>query len=256
MSGVGYNGKIIRMTDIFSLQQLGIAVFILAAAYTFRGVTGFGSGLISIPLLTLTLPLTFVVPCINVLDVIASLVHGWRHRQHTQWQELWPVLPFTATGVLIALYLMKSLHPAVLVHSLGIFILMFAAYNLVGPEIQQHCSRKWAIMAGSLGGLIGTLFGTGGPLYVIYFQLRGLPKSMFRSTIATLFLLDGGLRFSGYVVSGFYNRSMLWWIAMALPVMALGMTIGGRIHTSISQRQFQRAIGVLLVISGIALLMK
>lgn len=237
-------------------HQILVSIVILAAAYTFRGVTGFGSGLIAIPLLTLSMPLTFVVPCINVLDVSASLVHGWRHRQHTQWRELLPLLPFTALGVMFALYLLKSIHPAILVHSLGVFILLFAAYNLFEPEIKKHCSRKWASIAGSLGGLIGTLFGTGGPLYVIYFQLRGLPKSMFRSTIATLFLLDGGLRFSGYVASGFYTRDMVVWIAVAFPIMALGLLIGGRIHTSITQRQFQLAIGILLVISGIALLTK
>lgn len=244
------------MTSIFSLQQTSFAVIVLAAAYTFRGVTGFGSGLISIPLLTLSLPLTFVVPCINVLDVTASLIHGLRHRQHTQWQELLPVLPFTAIGVALALYLLKNLHPAILVHALGVFILFFALYNLLGPEIKRHCSRKWAILSGSLGGLIGTLFGTGGPLYVVYFQMRGLPKHMFRSTIATLFLLDGGLRFTGYMASGFYDSKKLLWIALAFPIMVLGLAIGGRIHTSITQRQFQRAIGILLIISGIALLIK
>lgn len=248
--------ELAEMTNVFSLHASMTSIAILAAAYTFRGVTGFGSGLIAIPLLTLTMPVTFVVPCINVLDVSASIVHGWRHRQHTQWRELLPVIPFTALGVALALYLLKRLHPSILVHALGIFILLFAAYNLIGPEFRRSCSRNWAGLAGSIGGLIGTLFGTGGPLYVIYFQLRGLPKSMFRSTIATLFLLDGGLRFSGYVASGLYTRPMVWWIAMALPVMALGLVIGGRIHTSISQRQFQYAIGVLLVISGIALLVK
>jgi uncharacterized membrane protein YfcA len=244
------------MQAAFTLHQLLLPIVILLAAYTFRGIAGFGSGLIAIPLLTLSMPLTFVVPYINVLDVSASLVHGWRHRQYTQWRELLPVLPFTALGILIALYLLKSLHPAILVHALGVFILLFAVYNLIGPEIQRHCSRRWASLAGTFGGMIGTLFGTGGPLYVIYFQLRGLPKSLFRSTIATLFLLDGGLRFSGYVISGFYTREMLIWIVVSFPIMALGLYIGGRIHTGISQRQFQRAIGVLLVISGIALLAK
>lgn len=238
------------------VQQILISIAILAAAYTFRGVTGFGSGMIAIPLLTLSMPLTFVVPCINVLDVSASLVHGWRHRQFTQWRELLPVLPFTALGVMFALYLLKSIHPAIMVHALGIFILLFALYSLVGPQIKKHCNRKWAGVAGSLGGMIGTLFGTGGPLYVIYFQLRGLPKSMFRSTIATLFLLDGGLRFTGYVASGFYTRDMVLWIVLAFPIMGLGLFLGGRIHTGITQRQFQQAIGILLVVSGIALLTK
>lgn len=250
------NGRLAGMVTSITLHQSLLAIAILLAAYTFRGIAGFGSGLIAIPLLTLSLPLTVVVPCINVLDVSASLVHGWRHRKHTQWRELMPLLPFTALGVAIALYLLKSLHPAILVHALGVFILFFAIYNLIEPQLKQHCSRNWASLAGSFGGMIGTIFGTGGPLYVIYFQLRGLSKSVFRSTIATLFLLDGGLRFTGYVVSGFYSREMVWWIVASLPIMALGLYFGGRIHTNISQRQFQRAIAVLLVISGIALLTK
>jgi len=244
------------MFSHLSLHQVLISFAILAAAYTFRGVTGFGSGLIAVPLLTLSMPLTFVVPCINILDVSASLVHSWRHRQHTQWRELLPLLPFAAAGVLIALYLLKSVHPAILVNALGVFIILFALYSLVGPEFRQRCSRKWSGVAGVLGGLIGTMFGTGGPLYSIYFQLRGLPKSIFRSTIATLFLIDGGMRTTGYIASGFYTRDMVVWIAVAFPVMFLGLFIGGRIHTGITQRQFQRAIGFLLVVSGVALLMK
>lgn len=244
------------MFATLSAHQIIISIAILAAAYTFRGVTGFGSGLISIPLLTLSMPLTFVVPCINVLDVSASLIHGWRHRQYTQWRELIPLLPFTALGVVTALYLLKNIHPVAMVHALGIFILLFALYSLIGPEFKKHCNRKWAGVSGYFGGLIGTMFGTGGPMYVVYFQLRGLSKSLFRSTIASLFLIDGGMRTTGYIASGFYTRDMVVWIGMALPIMFIGLFIGGRIHTNISQRQFQRAIGVLLVVGGVALLSK
>lgn len=239
-----------------SLAHLVFVVAILLGAYTFRGVAGFGSGLIAIPLLALFMPLTFVVPYISVLDVSASLVHTWRHREHTLWRELLPLLPFTVLGVVLALYLLKNIDIALLVHALGIFILLFAGYSLLAPQLKQHCSRKWAGLAGAIGGVISTLFGTGGPLYVIYFQLRGLPKSVFRSTIATAFLIDGSVRLSGYALAGFYSREILAFIATSLPVVALGLYIGGHIHTGISQRQFQRAIGVLLLLSGGALLTK
>ncbi|MFO8023997.1 sulfite exporter TauE/SafE family protein [Thiohalophilus sp.] len=229
---------------------------ILIAAYTFRGITGFGSGLIAIPLLALFLPLTFVLPYISFVDVTASFVHGWRHRQHTAWREVLTVLPFTVIGVVLALYLLKSLDTSMLVNALGVFVLSFAVYSLVGPTLKRQISARWSVAAGSLGGIVGTLFGTSGPLYVIYYQLRGLPKSVFRSTIATVFLLEGGIRLSGYAVAGLYSREILHWIAASLPLMALGLYIGGHIHTTITQRQFQRAIGILLVISGIALLAK
>jgi len=244
------------MPETFSPPVILLLSAILLVAYAFRGVTGFGSGLIAIPLLALFLPLTFVVPFVSVLDTFASLVHGWRHRRHTAWRELLPVLPATVFGVVLALYVFKHVDTNTLVHALGVFILLFAAYNLIGPEFHRRCSRKWAALAGSLGGIISTLFGTGGPLYVIYYQMRGLPKSVFRSTVATAFLVEGGIRLSGYAVAGFYTRDILFWIGVSLPLLALGLYIGGHIHTSISQRQFQRAIGVLLIVSGVALLTK
>lgn len=244
------------MPETFSLSFIALLSAILIAAYVFRGITGFGSGLIAIPLLALVLPLTFVVPLVSFLDTFASLVHGWRHRRHTAWRELLPVLPAMMLGVALALYMLKHVDIALLVHALGVFILLFALYNLIGPEFHRHCSRKWAVLAGSIGGVVSTLFGTGGPLYVIYYQLRGLPKSIFRSTVATTFLIEGGIRLSGYAVAGFYTRDILYWIAVSLPLVALGLYIGGHIHTSISQRQFQRAIGILLIVSGVALLLK
>lgn len=244
------------MPSLIPFDFLLLVTAILIAAYTFRGITGFGSGLIAIPLLALFMPLTFVVPYISFVDVTASMVHGWRHRRHTAWREVLIVLPFTLIGVTVALYLLKSLETAILARALGVFILLFALYSLIGPTLKRQCSIRWASIAGSLGGIVGTLFGTGGPLYVIYYQLRGLPKSVFRSTIATVFLVEGAIRLTGYAVAGFYNREILLWIAASLPFMALGLYVGGHIHTSISQRQFQRAIGVLLIISGIALLVK
>jgi hypothetical protein len=160
------------------------------------------------------------------------------------------------TGVAVALYLLTSLETATLAHALGIFILVFSLYSLIGPELKQHCSARWSVVSGTLGGIIGTLFGTSGPLYVIYYQLRGLSKSVFRSTIATIFLIEGVIRLSGYAASGLYNAEKMLWIAASLPLMAIGLYIGGHIHTNITQRQFQRAIGILLMISGVALLTK
>ena len=103
---------------------------------------------------------------------------------------------------------------------------------------------------------IGTLFGTGGPFYIIYFRLRGLDKSELRATFAATFLLDGSVRLLGYVASGFFTREFLIAVLAALPVMAVALYVGGHIHTRISLRLFQRAISVLLVVSGVALVLK
>lgn len=242
------------MLESLPLTQLLLAIAIIFIAFLVRGIAGFGSGLIAIPLLALMLPLTIVVPMIGLLDYLASTSHGMKHRQSIQWREIVPLLPFTLTGVLTALYLFQTVDGELLRTALGGFIVLYAFYSLLssGPGFQG--SRLWAAPAGAFGGLIGTLFGTGGPFYVIYLRLRHLDKTAFRATAATIFLIDGSSRIVGYFFSGFYQLDTMILVAAALPVMVIGMYVGGHIHTNISQRTFQQAIGFLLIGSGMALL--
>lgn len=100
------------------------------------------------------------------------------------------------------------------------------------------------------------MFGTGGPFYVTYFKARGLDKLAFRTTMAVTFLLDGAGRLLGYATTGYFDLKFLTMIAMALPVMAIFMYIGGHIHTKLTQEQFQRGISILLILSGIVLIFK
>ena len=175
---------------------------------------------------------------------------------HIRWREIVPLLPFSAIGVLMGLYLFKTVDAVMLAHALGVFVLLFALYTLFIKDAINTLSRRWALPAGLLGGLVGTLFGTGGPFYVIYLKHRGLPKSQFRATFATIFLLDGAGRLTGYLGGGFFDRDWLILAAGALPVMAVGLYLGGNIHTNISQRSFQVAVSSLLVISGFSLLLR
>lgn len=244
------------MLESLTLIQVAAACAILATAYVVRGITGFGSGLIAIPLLALMLPLTVVVPVVGLLDYSASLSHGLRHRQSIQWREILPLLPFTLTGVVTALYLFKTVDAELLAKVLGGFVLTYAVYSLTGPDPQGGASRGWAAPAGSLGGMVGTLFGTGGPFYVIYLHLRGLGKASFRATAATIFLIDGASRIGGYFVSGFYSIDILLLVGAALPIMATALYAGGHIHTTIGQETFRRAIGLLLIGAGTALLLR
>jgi uncharacterized membrane protein YfcA len=100
------------------------------------------------------------------------------------------------------------------------------------------------------------LFGTGGPFYVIYLSMRGLDKGALRASFATWFVIDGALRLGGYAAFGFLSADTLLKAAVALPVAVLGLLLGGRIHTTVSQQSFRRVISILLLVSGCGLLFK
>lgn len=242
------------MPEEFSLAQILLSFAIIVLAFLIRGVAGFGSGLVAIPLLALMFPLAMVVPVVGLLDYLAASGHGMKHRKSISWSSILPLLPFTLAGIVTALYLFKTLDADLLRRALGVFVLLFAAYTLLNRAQTLRGSRYWAIPGGFAGGFISALFGTGGPFYVIYLRLMNLDKQVFRATAAAIFLIDGSSRIVGYFVSGFYSMQLIIIVALAIPVMWLGLYIGEHIHTSLSQQDFQRGISLILIGSGVALL--
>ncbi len=243
------------MLDGLSAAELAYSAVVLFAAYFVRGIAGFGSALVAVPLLALVLPVPFVVPVIVLLDYVGSVSHSIRHFHHIRWSDLLPLLPFTLSGILSALFLLQQLEPGVLSKALGVFVILYAIYSLL-PLPPLHGSRLWAVPLGTLAGLIGTLFGTGGPFTVIYLGLRDLGKTAFRGTVATIFVMDGGMQLAGFTFTGLYNADNLLVAALGLPLLAAGMYAGGHVHTNLSRKAFVRLVALILLVSGSTLLFK
>ncbi len=209
------------------------------------------------PLLALYLPLTFVVPLMLVVDFVAAVTLGSGLRSQISWKEIAALLPFGAIGVITGIALLVRLPTTPLLAVLGVFVLAFGVRNVLGLHGNKPVSRWWALPAGFLGGTVGSLFGTGGPAYVLYLSHRIHHKGKLRATLSGLFMLDGGLRLAGFFVAGLLLQPHIPVTVLAsLPMMALGLYAGHKIHLRISHAQMLRLIGILLLVSGTSLLWK
>ena len=207
------------------------------------------------PLLALFFPVQIVVPVVVFLDYVGSASQGIRNRKLIAWREQLPLVPFTLIGVAVGLTLLKAMDSNTLAQALGGFVLIYAVYQLL-PLPELRGSRWFAVPCGLMGGVIGTLFGTGGPFYVIYLGLRALDKSAFRATFAINFLIDGAIRLGAYATVGFFMPEVILAMLGALPIIAAAMWIGGKVHSELSQQAYARMISVRLLCSGVALLLK
>lgn len=234
-------------------SSLYYPLIVIFFAYIVRGIAGFGSALIAVPFLALVLPLILVVPLVVLLDYLSSASHGISNRRSIVWRDIWPLIPFSVIGVGCSLILLKSISPNLLTLCLGAFVIFYAIYQLLPQKLGK--ANYWvAAPTGFFGGLIGTLFGTGGPFYVIYLHLRKLDKAEFRATFAMVFLIDGLMRLSGFAMNGLYDDMAISYLVTSIPVAALGLYLGGKIHVAISKEGFQRMISLLLLGSGSALI--
>ena len=235
---------------------LAVALVILVG-YTIFGATGFGASPITIPVLAHVLPLPFVLSLATVLDLSSGLALGFHTRRHADTRELVALVPFTLVGLALGVSLLVKLPRDVTLLALGLFVCAYALYVMLGRRAESRLSRRWAAPAGVLGGIIGALFGMGGPPYVVYITGRVPDPAVQRATISQMVIVNVGLRVVAFGVAGLLASSTLWLAVMLLlPVAWAGLWIGNRVHRSVTPSTMARTIGATLFLTGAALIVR
>jgi uncharacterized membrane protein YfcA len=241
----------------FPLETLIAIPLIGLLAYVILGISGFGSALVTIPLLVHFMPLQVVVPLVVMVDFLATATTGLRFRADVEVAEMKMVVPPMIIGVLAGVTLLATLPKQATVILLGGFITLYGLYRLLAKASTTPLSRWWGIPTGFTGGLVGGLFGVGGPIYAAYMAARIQDTTRMRATLSAIFSVSTGFRLTVFVISGLMLQSDVWWAALLLlPSMLIGLPIGHRLHTRLTPNQVGRFISVLLIISGISLLWK
>lgn len=239
-----------------STEVLIFAPLIVLLAYLIFGVSGFGSTLIAVPLLAHILPLTFVIPMVVVLDCAGAFSMGFKLRADVWKEEFLPMLPFLLVGLLAGALVLLNLPTQWLFTGLGFFVVIFGAYYLIDKKSMVHLPRWACAPIGLIAGTTSSAFGVGGPLYVFFFTARGATPEQVRATVPAVFSFTTVARIAIFAGVGLFNLDVLLAAAALLPIMALGMWCGHRLHGRLSRDQAIRFIGGLLLLSGISLLVR
>lgn len=94
------------LLELFELTplQIVLSITIIFIAYTIKGLSGFGSGLIAIPLLAFIFPLTVIVPLLGLLSYSGTIMQSVHLRKQVVWRDMLPLIPFSL--IAIALWLL------------------------------------------------------------------------------------------------------------------------------------------------------
>ncbi|OFW31147.1 MAG: hypothetical protein A3H97_16715 [Acidobacteria bacterium RIFCSPLOWO2_02_FULL_65_29] len=236
---------------------LAWCVSVLFAAYALRGATGFGAGVVAIPLLLFVLPLPVVIPLVTATGMLASLGQSVREFRRVNWAGIRRLVVPTLAGVALGLWLFTALDAQLLLKACAGFIIGYALWSL-GPARAPRAPGGWlAALAGALGGLVATLFGgMAGPFYVVYLNALELDKARFRATVSVVLFLLAAVRMTGYGGLGLYDARVLALLAVSLPVMVVAMLAGDHWHRRLDEARFRRVVSALMALSGLALLFK
>lgn len=229
----------------------------VTAAYIVFGIAGFGTALVAGPILIHFMPLSRIIPLLVMLDFLAAFGNLLPSRRSVVRAELLRLLPCMAVGCLMGVVFLLNLKSDLLLLLMGLFITAYAIYSLSTKVRPDRLAAGWAIPMGTVGGLFGALFGSGGFLYAVYLNSRLVDKDQARATQSALISASAIVRLSLFLIAGVYaDVPLLLLAACLLPAMLIGSRTGRSLTLKMSRETFVRLVTWLVLVSGLALIVR
>ena len=222
-----------------------------------RSTFGFGEALVAVPLLAFFIPLEVAAPLAVLVSItIASIVvvQDWKkiHLRSIGWLVL-----STLFGIPLGLLLLTSSHQRALKGTLGLLIVAFSVYSLIGrtkigrtPLELKHDSRGWLLVCGFCAGVLGGAYGMNGPPLAIYGAMRRWSAQHFRATLQGYFLPASIIGMAGYWLAGLWVPAVTHYYLLALPATVIAVFLGRAINHRLHGDTFLKYIYLGLVASG------
>ena len=234
-----------------------IAVTFVAAGFV-KGVIGLGLPTVTLAVLTFPLGLKTSL-AIVVIPLVATNL--WQALTGAYLKRIiarfWPFLLTAIIGVWTGIQVLASVRSDYLVAMLGLVLILnslisFTRFRVPAPAPERE--TLWSVICSLLGGL---MFGMTGNFIVpgiLFLQALGLHRDMMVQALGVTFVI-----ISSTLAVSLTSRSLMTVelttvsIAALLPAF-LGLWLGRRYRSSISEDQFRRLFFIALLIIGSSLL--
>lgn len=188
---------------------------------------------------------------------IAAIVvlQDWKkiHLRSAGW-----LLLSTVAGIPFGLLLLTNSHQKIVKAALGVTIVAFAVYSLVGrtPLELKRDHRGWLLLCGFFAGVLGGAYGMNGPPLVIYGSMRRWSPQHFRATLQGYFLPASIVGMTGYLLSGLWTPAVTHYYLLSLPVTLAGVFLGRMVNHRLQGDSFLKYVYLGLFAIGILLLLR
>jgi uncharacterized membrane protein YfcA len=227
-------------------------LLVVFVATLIRSTFGFGEALVAVPLLAFFIPLNVAAPLAVLVSITIAavvVVQDWKHI-HLR-SSGWLVFS-TLFGIPLGLLLLTSSHQRMVKAALGVIILAFSVYSLIGrtPLELKRDSRGWLLACGFCAGILGGAYGMNGPPLVIYGAMRRWSAPHFRATLQGYFLPASIIGMGGYWLAGLWTAAVTHYFLVSLPVTLLGVFLGRAINHRLHGEAFLKYIYLGLICIG------
>jgi uncharacterized membrane protein YfcA len=228
-----------------------------------KGISGFGSSLVTIPLLTMVLGVERISEIVVIMisfNVILNLLLVKENNalKLSGIKDFYLIVIFGAIFTLVGLYGLKNINEEVIIYiaaSLIFVAILVLAYNLYLPNrIHLKPSILLQIIAGSLSGIGNGIASIDGPPVVFYLSVTNTDKEKFKGTLATHFLVMGIIGVIFMMFLNMYSMDILVNLLVMTVFTVIGLIAGMRISRKLDEKTFIIVVLVILLVLDVKMI--
>ena len=235
------------------MHPLVIALIMFFAIFT-QTVAGFGTALISMPLLIASLGASVAAPLVALVALIAEIVLLIRYRHAINLRTVGSLSVASLIGIPLGIFVLQRADERFVLTLLGIIITGYALYALLNLRLPEIKHPTWAYGFGFVCGVLSGAYNTGGPPIVIYGSCRRWSPQEFRSNLQGYFLLNSITTIITHTLAQHYTPVVWQSFLFAFPGAMLGLAVGISIDKYINPVLFRKIVMILLVVLGLNLI--
>ena len=242
---------LIEIADITLL----IAGFATVASGLIQGYSGFGGGLVIVPILAILFNPLEAIAIAAVTSVASSFLLVPKAVRQANWRETTPVGLAIAVFIPLGLMFLISADPVVVRHAIGGFTIVAAIILASGWTYGGPRGTAASCLAGALAGGVTGGFGVpGGPFLVVYFMSSPDPARIQRANIIISTTVAIGFLFGGLILEGVFSGDTLARSLVLVPIFLVSSKLGKYLFEIAPANWFGKVTYGLLFGAGIAAL--
>ena len=239
--------------------QLLAVLTIFVAGGVVKGAIGFGLPLVTMSVLPLVVPVEAALAINAIILPLTNIKQFLQERRISETlRRFSPVIIGVVIGVPIGAAFVTFVNDAVLLISLGVFVIAFTGVSLVTPRlvVPQRRERSLGGVIGILAGVLGALTTANGPLFVMYLVGLKVERAVFLSAISLFFIVSGVIISASFFVAGLFDMPRFLTALAAFPAALAGMYLGNALAQRIPAERFRLAVLVVLCLLGANLVLR
>ncbi len=193
-----------------------------------------------------------VVSIVSLVNVVAALRHSYSHVDRRLVGHLClGMVPALIGGVVLLGFLSESSY-GLLRKVLGGVIIMAGLLQLMKPQPwAERSAPLYASLAGSLGGLTGGLFSTGGAPIAFFMYRQPIAIEVIRATLLSIFAVSTLGRTLIITAAGHITAEILIISGIAIPLVLLSTAIAQKATPYLSDMIVRKLVlGLLILVGG------